>query len=291
MTKDEVIIVKNILNDDYTSIAIDALKYALISVAFTYNRMEKNDLNTRIANITKGKIAEGLFHKYCADNGIYLDFQSCTTPFWMPDLRDFLWLGGEWDIKNNYFYCDEHEFQHFDTTLLPALIPNKNINDQWSKRNENHHADTRFTAFVFTFMRLHPLNKHFFNIKITEDQYQLISAISSKYNRIHSMEMPFSEQWFFDQLHAMSDEKMLTMNYFPELIITACANARYWTLFQNTSIDHRHYQDHLTDQSWYRKKNNVLSFMDDKMITKIKNKTCPIHLLPSFHQLVHKIKC
>lgn len=290
MSQDEAIIVKSFSKDIYHSISYQALNYALISIAFTYNRMEKSDLNTRISNITKGKIAEGLFNNYCFENGIKLDFQSCATPFWMADMRDFLWLGGEWDIKNNFIYCSDSDFDHFDYTLLPALIPNKNDHDQWSKRNETYHLQSKFTAYVFTFMRLKPDEKQFFDLNISDEQYEFISSIASKYKNIAVSEIPFAERWFFDQFLNMGPKELLTLYYYPELIITSCANVRYWSLFKDTSIEDCHYQDFSSDQNWYQKTDKIIKFLNGVLVTKIRNKTCPVGLLPSFNRIVRDVK-
>ncbi len=290
MTKDEVIIVKNIPKDIYSVIAYQAMNYALISIAFTYNRMEKSDLSTRIGNITKGKIAEGLFNYFCIEKGINLDFKSCATPFWMADMRDFLWLGGEWDIKNNFLYCSDRDFTKFDFTLLPALIPNKNDNDQWSKRNETYHLQSKFTAYVFTFMRLKPDDKHFFSLHISDAQYEFITSIASKYKNLAISEMPFAEQWFFDQFLSFGSTDLLTLRYYPELIITSCANARYWSLFKDTSIQDHHYQDHISGQKWYQKTDKIIKFLNGALVTKIRNKTCPVGLLPSFQHIIREVK-
>ena len=56
MSQEEVIIFKNVGAQEYQTFANQAIKYALISVAFTYNRMDKSKLSARINNITKGKI-------------------------------------------------------------------------------------------------------------------------------------------------------------------------------------------------------------------------------------------
>jgi hypothetical protein len=290
MTSDETIIIKNIPKDIYTKIAYQAVRYALISVAFTYNRMQKNDLISRISNITKGKIAEGLLYEYSKQIGISLDFQACATPFWMSDLRDFIWLGGEWDIKNNFIYCSDTDFENFDWTTLPALIPNKNRYDQWSKRNDTYHEESRFSAYIFTFMRLKPGRKNFFTLHISDAQYDFLSSIYAKFGMTSIVQIPFAESWFYDEWSNLGNDECIAMQYYPELIITACANARYWPLFKDTSIvDEFHYQDYLQNTPWYQKSDQILKFLNGVLVTKIRNKTCPVGLLPSFKQIAKPI--
>ena len=179
MERKEAIIV-DVPSDVYQQIAAKAVRYALISVGFTYNRMEKEVIMTRIENIAKGKIAEGLFSYYCESVDIGPDFDACTTPFWMPDQRDFLWYDGEWDIKNNFITCSDSDFDTLDFTSLPALIPNKFDGDQWSKRNDQYHKKSRYTAYLFTFMRLKPDDKKFVKIFLTEDQLQFIADTGTR---------------------------------------------------------------------------------------------------------------
>lgn len=288
MTNYEVICV-SIAPDVFSKIVIKAFRYALISVGFTYNRLEKNDIISRIENIIKGKIAEGMIEAYSDLNNIGMDFRSCATPFWMPDLRDFLWLGGEWDIKNNFVYCSESELQYFDFTLLPALVPNKFDPDQWSKRNDLLHTESRYNAYLFSFIVLQPEKKKFFNIQLSPKHSAFLMQTGEKYKSNRYGGMPFDEKDFFNKLASYGDYS-IEMAYYPKLYITACSNARYWSLFQNTSIkDCYAYRDYGM-KNWYKVENNILSFLNGKLVTKIKNKTCPIALLPSFESVVMRSK-
>lgn len=275
--------------DEYDKIVNKAFRYALISVGFTYNRLEKKDIIPRIENIIKGKIAEGLIEAYSKQHHLGLDFQSCATPFWMPDLRDFLWLGGEWDIKNNFIQCTESELQNFNFTLLPALIPNKSDPDQWSKRNELLHTESRYNAYLFSFIGLRPEKKNFFNIQLTPEHFDFLLQTCMKYKGLRWGSMPFGEREFYAQLASYGDFQ-IELIYRPKLYITACANARYWPLFENTSVhDCVAYKD-FGMKNWYVEDNNILKFLNGKLVTKIRNKTCPIALLPSFDSVSNRPK-
>lgn len=284
MTIDEVIILNEIPHDKYSEIATNAVRYALISVGFTYNRMDKTELISRIKNIIKGKIAEGIFFYYCSEKGILIDTKACTTPFWLPDLKDFVWLGGEWDIKNNYFYCSDSDFLVYDFTMLPALIPNKTYWDQWSKRNDTLIETSRFCAYLFTFIRLTPDKKDFFTLNLSKAQFNFLSNIESSSKNAPHGEMPFMEKWFFEEMAKNGSEKYIHLLYMPEMVITGCANSRYFQLFKNTSANDTdiHYKNFDHTYSWYESEKNVLKFMNGSLTTKIQNMTCPVKLLPSF---------
>jgi hypothetical protein len=288
MTLDEAIIIDKLPTLVYHNIATEAVRYALISVCFTYDRMDKQALMPRINNIFKGKLSEGIFYHYCAEHNIPINHQDCATPFWLPDLRDFVWLNGEWDLKNNFFYCNDDDFQKFDFTALPALIPNKSWNDQWSKRDDLHMNDTRFCAYLFSFMRLKPNGKPFFRIELSGEQVDFLCYVNTHFEQSPYGLMPFEAQWFYEQMAQKGSTEFIHLNYYPEMILTACANARYWSLFKNTSAteEHGHYISHFPAKNWYKVDGSILKFVDDALITKIKNMTCPIALLPSLKSLI-----
>ena len=288
MSEDEIITVNNISKQNYSDIALSAARYALISVAFTYNRMNKKDLKSRVVNITKGKIAEGIFYHFCKENNIAIHTEPCTTPFWLPDQKDFIFLNGEWDIKNNFIYRGSEKDLKIKLTDLPALIPNKYDGDQWSKRNETYLENTKFSAYLFTFMILRNDYKTFFDISLTPAQLSFMSAIAEKYSRYPYGEMPFLESWFFEEITKIGPEINIQLAYYPPLIITACANARYWHLFKDTgqTVKENHYIDYTS--SWYSNENlKITNFMQGTIVTTICNKTCPVSLLPSFRSLIN----
>lgn len=281
----EAIIIRALNPMLFQALALKAVRYALISVPFTYNRMEKSHIFPRIENIFKGKLAEEIFYHHCQSQHIRIDFESCSTPFWMPDQRDFLWLGGEWDLKNNFFYCTDEDFENFDFTLLPALIPNTYDHDQWSKRNETLLYHCKFMAYVFSFMRLKPDKKAFFKISLDHRQLDFIYRVIEQYRNLPYSKMASFETWFFQQLDFSETSDVLEIYYQPEMILTACANTKYYHLFHNTSVNDDHYAS-LKDLPWYEKKDKVVRFLDGSLVTTIRNMTCPVGLLPSFSNVV-----
>ncbi len=266
MQKDEVIHIPPITDEVYHQMAVSALKYGLISISFTYNRMAKSDLKQRVINVIKGKIAESVFGHYNKKCGLNLDFQRCTTPFWLPDLRDFAYLGGEWDIKNNFVYCTSDQWSDLDLGKLPALIPDKSDFDQWSKRDLLLIEGSWFNAYVFTFMRLEKDRRDFFEIDITDDQWQMIHDLTLKYQNYRQSEMPFIEEIFYQKIEASQPlASAIKILYQPDMIITSCANARYWDLFRSEE---------------------GTSFCNGYLRTIIKNKMVEVRRLPAWQQVI-----
>jgi len=288
MNENDVIFVDSDSGTPYDDIAVKAVRYALISVAFTYNRMDKKDILTRVINITKGKIAEGLFYHFCQTHGIGICTEPCTTPFWLPDQKDFIFMNGEWDIKNNLIYCHDLKNKHFKFTDLPALIPHKYEGDQWSKRNDTYLENTRFSAYLFTYMCLKNNQKSFFEIQVNASQLDFIGTISEKYRQYPFGSMPFFESWFYETWSAKGPDINIRMIYHPALIITGCANARYWDLFRDTGpqTSDDHYKNYISPAWYYNDREKFTNFLQGTIVTTIKNKTCPVGLLPSFRQLI-----
>jgi hypothetical protein len=270
MKTSEIIFIPEVDNDVYKSLVHKCFRYALISVAFTYNRMSKTDIKTRVQNIFKGKLAENIFLDWTNKKGLHLDFNSCATPFWEPDLRDFVFLGGEWDIKNNYITCSLENFRQLQAKDLSALIPDKGDYDQWAKRNLLLLPFTRFSAYVFSFMRIEPGQRNFSNILLSDEQWKWIESMAEKYQNTAVSEMPFFEQHFFNQLLDENTPLSIKIDYQPQMIITGCANPKYWSLFTPLPP------------------NTVIGKGLIKTI--IPNQGCSIDRLPSFESVLSKIK-
>lgn len=128
----------------------DIISYAVLSVPFTINRMKILNMNKRINNIIKGKLAERLFMMFIEENKYQgFDFYSTQTEYYQIDKGDFIFKGYEWDIKNNFVHCEN--FSDEDIINFLALVPE----DQWKKRfNINFQNKAREgKAFLFTFIR------------------------------------------------------------------------------------------------------------------------------------------
>ncbi|MFZ1751997.1 MAG: hypothetical protein WAU01_17510 [Saprospiraceae bacterium] len=292
MSLDEIIIFDATPVDEFRKIANQAVRYALISVAFTYDRLGSGNMMSRIENITKGKIAEGLFYYYCDQSNIDINTAPCNTPYWMPDLRDFLWLGGEWDIKNNYFFCSDDDFSAFRLDRLPALIPDNYPGDQWSKRNHHKHTTSRFNAMLFTFMRYTTKHRKFFNIDINDPQKQYLAAFGSKAKESPLSRLHLMEQDFYHELDKLGGSEFVRLHYYPEFIITGCANANYWHAFEcadkeTVNLGTTNGMQYAND---YKQQGDYISYLDGALVTKIRNQYCPVIHLPSFRSVVDKHK-
>jgi hypothetical protein len=254
----------------FEEVVVDASRYALLSIAFTTNRLDKTDLKQRIINIVKGKVAESLFYHYLDEQAsIKIDKDSTATPYWLADNRDFIFLNGEWDIKNNFISSTEREFKNLSVADLPALIPDRHPYDQWSKRDVLYNAHTTYSAYVFTFMRLQPKNKHFLTLQFSSSLEDLIikwieKYCSWSYGHLHQVERMIWEQIFnIDTMRSL-----VKIEYQPDMMITACANRRYWNRF-------------LPCDPGSMLCNNLYK-------TIIPNQYCTVSNLPAFAQLIVK---
>ena len=288
MNENEVIIVDQISERDYDSLIMDCVKYSIISLPFTVDRMGLNDEKKRALNIAKGKIAESLFRFFCDANGIHPDFDSCATPFWTVDNRDFILDGNEWDIKNNFYYSDKDVYSG-NYTFLPALVPNRFDGDQWSKRNDNINIGTNGVEFLFTFLRGAPLingqrGQDFLDINLTPEQLQFLIRLYRRYQGQPQTKQPFSDEDFWRAFERCGGMNLFTLYSRPHLIITAYANSSHWTMFTDTGkSDRTNALMTAIRPAWYSKTaRGSLNFLNGTLWTTITNKTCPIFRLPSF---------
>jgi hypothetical protein len=291
MNASEVIIFDGVSPEIYQKIADKAVRYAMISLPFTFNRMVINDSERRIQNIAKGKIAELLFRYYCHVHQIPADFERCTTPFWSIDQRDFILAGKEWDIKNNFFHPKPGITLPECMTGFPALIPNHHAKDQWTKRNTTSFNSSAGVGYVFTFM---PLTKAgsltgnaFFEIILSDQTKAFINNLCKEYAGKKPTKQPFDETWFWEQAGIINDQSIAVLHDFPALYITGYVSSDQFYLFKNTGKDHvRSEYVNFNDRQWYVKDSKKLNFMNGMLFTTITNATCPVGLLPAFADLV-----
>ncbi len=294
MTRDEIIFYEVNNKNKIKKIVDKSVIYAILSLPFTVNRMEIKDVAKRLLNIIKGKIAENVFFDFCDEKGINIDKDSCLTPFYQIDKRDFLFGEYECDIKNNYIW----ETEDLDYIKLPALVPNRHSFDQWSKRNKSFFG--KKVIFLFTFikqgeLRNGMLNYTFLEIKLDEHQKELLrkkcNIYQGKPQNGFSFNFGFDEDEYF-RIFLKTDqtkniEKIVT-KYLEtiKLIITGYATQRKFYLFRDvngkgTSAYYMNYPW----PNWYEQTDKGANFLNGVIITKIKNATCPIVLLPSIKSL------
>jgi hypothetical protein len=289
MKESEVIIVDDIPSQIYSSIIKESAKYALLSVPFTVNRMKLNDIEKRILNITKGKIAEKLFEYFCNSNSIPADFKTPSTPFYQTDKHDFLLDGFEWDIKNNFIQHNGNILTEFNYSDLPALIPDRHSKDQWVKKTKTYFKDSKGVKFLFTFLKATDKNsrKQFVEIKLSADQLNFLEKLSEKYNGKTFDQKPFEESWFWSKMTSMKDEEpSLQINDLPNLVITGFADIDLWDEFKTTNSDNESNFIDYIEPYWYRKINkkevSLLKFMNGSIWTRIRNATVPVSKLKPF---------
>lgn len=291
MEEDEVIIVDGISDADYDSLIMDCVKYAIISLPFTVNRMNiQND--RRVLNIAKGKIAEAIFNYFCQGNGIHPDFKVCATPFWEVDKRDFVLKGNEWDIKNNFYYCVGTEYKG-KYTDFPALIPNRFDGDQWSKRDKITNPNLEGVEFLFTFLKAADLvngkrKQEFLEINLSDEQMKFISDLYIRYQGKTQQEAPFTEEKFWAKFESLGGMNLFTLYSRPSLVITAYANKSHWDKFKNTGPNVKYRND--DSLHWYKKSEKALCFLNGTIWTKITNSTCRVSQLPSFLSLYPQLQ-
>lgn len=186
----------NIAESKLNAIVEEQVKYGVISIPFTYDRMGyRMDIVRRIRNIVKGKVAEEIFYQFSKEIGqtigLNISVSQCQTPFYKIDKRDFVWQNIEWDIKNNFVLLPFNKI-HFDD--LPALVPS----DQWSKRNQTKISGTSGVGFFFTFMEKSSSGEPI-NIVLSDSQDDFLRSLYRKYDGKEQENAPYSESWFFNK--------------------------------------------------------------------------------------------
>ena len=239
MKENEIIFVNSIPDDVYYQIVIEAIKYAIISIPFTIDRMRLGNKNLQILNIAKGKIAEGLFKFFCQKNNIPANFQICETPFYQIDKRDFFLDDAEWDQKNNFIYHRNNEMISQRYVDLPALITNRhNRKDQWQKSKVRYLKNSQAVKFLFTFMKASDKKTkkdNFFSNNLSEKRMKFLNKLYSNYRGLPQEKQPFEEEDFWGEIkYRKNGQRSFSLHCKPNLVITGYADKTKWDLFFNT---------------------------------------------------------
>lgn len=306
MNENEVIIVDQLPNKEYDSLIENCIRYALISKPFTIRRIRNQLLKQAILNIFKGKIAESLFQFFCNANNINLNWNSCTTPFWQVDKRDFLLNNNEWDIKNNFLYHLDSVMQNYKYIDLPCLIPNRftpsngRPGDQWSTRNDIKNTGLGLTgvSYIFSFLKLADLDANgrrdieFYNLNISQEQLDFIDSLEKRYNGLPTVEEPFTEEWFWQQMLARGSLNFINLNFRPFLVITGYANKKIWDKFRDTGPFDRNnnWQTYILPRWYIKTTTGSCNFMNGTLWTTITNATLPASYLNSFISLFPQLR-
>ncbi len=230
MSESELIIVDGIPAVEYDQLINECVRYSIISLPFTVDRMSIPNEKQRALNIAKGKVAESLFKFFCNNNNLNPDFETCTTPFWTVDKRDFILDCCEWDIKNNFIYCQGDILVNQNYSDLPSLVPNRFSGDQWSKRDQIQIHGSSDICFLFTYLKNADLingtrGSEFLEIVLSDKEQEFIRNLYNKYRGQPQSTQPFTEQWFWDQMKVMGSMSFYRLNFRPYLIITCYANS------------------------------------------------------------------
>lgn len=239
--------------------------------------MRLKNINTRILNIYKGKLAEGLLKDYADQHGLKMDFSAGESGFWTRDSFDFLFDGIQWDLKNN-FTRNQNPLPLQEYLHLPALVPSRHDEDQWQRSIK---AENK--GFLFTFMAQHDF-PGLRAIKLSGAQIDFIR--SANQGEVDRSEKPFEEDWFFDELSKRGERPFIEHSGIPELVITGyCTKEQYAMFLETDGIEHFNYA--MYTGKWYKlDAQNRLNFRGGLVRTRIKNATCPIEALPSFKSFI-----
>lgn len=258
-------------DDRWNALCESALKYALISIPFTINRMGIDAIERRVFNILKGKLSELLFNDFALKSSLDVDFQSCATPFHQVDRRDFLWKESEWDLKNNFLTTRKLSFSRTQLDHLPALIPSNFKGDQWDKRERLLFKNSKSFKVLFSFMigKLEdgPLVTPWAHFTLSEDQKKWLNNLNSHFKGKPQVKAPFTEAWFWNHWEQISLpwNKLLDVNFNSPIYVTSFAGPKDWTKFKEVP---------------------PRSFSGGMFRTKITNRACAIKNLRPFSELM-----
>jgi len=277
VNESEIIVHKCSSDDEFKLLSQRAFQYALISLPFTVDRMKLRNIKSRILNIYKGKLAEGLLENFALQNQLKIDFEAGESGFWTRDLFDFSYRGIEWDLKNNFTHAQE-ALPPGEYLNLPALVPNRHQEDQWQKAQK---SDKK--GFLFSFMTQNefPNQKQ---IKLSGAQTEFVKQLNT--GDVDRNEKPFQESWFFEELEKRGPKPQIEHSQIPNLVITGyCLPEHYAQFLDTDGIDHFNYA--MFGGKWYTLDDkNRLNFRGGLIRTRIRNATCPIAALPSFKSFI-----
>ncbi len=286
---------------EYDKLITTALEYALLSITFTFDRLQlhqkqkqEDAIHSRILNIVKGKLAENLFEYFCNINGIKADFESPKTPYYTIDKRDFYYKNTEYDLKNNFLYHDGDFYKNY--LKLPALIPNRFAKDQWSTRLTPYEKSK--VAHVFSFMKAanyknNKRGQNFLELKLTSYQLQFILKYSTKYKGKQQAQSGFDKYAYLKEiLQGKSIKEFYTSHFYPKLVIAGFATEQNWNLFKNTGPNEANAYQNQPILNWYKKvgKRQSLSFLEGCIWGTMKNKTLPVSMLFPITDLFASLK-
>jgi hypothetical protein len=241
--------------------------------------------------IAQRNIILQLFKFFCNANNIFPDTKSCSTSYWPTRKRDFILDGKEWNLKYSFLQAFSSDLGQ-KYTDLPALVPNRHNDDEWSKRNLACHSGSDGVAFLFAFLKRSVLTsekqKKFIDINLNQAQQDYIHHLYEKYNKMHLPQESYQEDDFWKEMNSLGPNEYLVINDYPDLIITGYADKTIWDIFRDTGRSVREYNwVNYCSPSWYSKdaRRGYLSFLNGALYSIITNATVPVSKLPSFLSL------
>ncbi len=144
----------------------------------------------------------------------------------------------EWDIKNNFIYHSDGAFAP-RYSQLPALIPNRYIGDQWSKRDLRMHQSKNGTRFLFTYLRGAKLingerGREFLDVILSEEQIATLNRLFDFYRGASAPNAPYSEDKFWKDFRKGDTQSYAMLHDRPRLIFCAYGEHTCWGTFFGT---------------------------------------------------------
>jgi hypothetical protein len=272
-------------SDEAWESAVNAsLKYALLSFAFTANRMALAHLPTRITNIAKGKLAEELLRIWARETGLPLDFNAGATAFHTADYFDFSYQGHAFDLKNNFLYHSGDSLPVEAYLTLPALVPHRYDGDQWSRRGEVASHPHLAKAYLFTYMK--QADRHggegFLRLRLNSYAWRYLEAHLKEFATYTGESPPFDGDAWYASLAERGAMPQWELRSRPAFVVAGVATAAHYQMFQDADgIDAFGYHPYMG--GWYGLREEVgLAWCGGLLYTRIRNAACPVGFLPAF---------
>ena len=260
---------------------------ALVSFPFWASREKIKNVKFGLHNYLIKSLPKVLFNLFAKEQNLSLDFKAGKRAFPNNPVFDFSFENTAWHIQNN-FVQNPKPLHAEEYVYLPALIPNRFKNDNWSKRDKFLEG-YKNTGFLFTFLsedsdKTNPL----FDLAMDYRTLNFLSALKSKNEDRNPKETPYSESWFWSEFLKISEIPQVTLNTIPTLVIAGVAQENHFGYFADTdekaNLCYRLYRG-----NWYvNREGGGLSFCKGLIKTHIKNATCPMAALGSFNSVFLK---
>lgn len=260
---------------------------ALISFPFWANRTKIKNVKFGIHTLIKNRLSKNLFALFAEEQNINLNFKTGEKSFEYDPGFDFSFENTAWHIQNK-FVQNSKLLTAEEYVYLPALIPNRFEDDQWSKRNKKPEGQEG-AGYLFTFLNEDPdKNKPLFDLHLNQGVIDFLSTLKSKYETENTEKPSYTEDWFWNEFLKIGEIPKIKINKKPILVIAGVAQENHFGYFADTderaNLCYRLYRG-----KWYEnREGGGLSFCNGLIQTQIKNATCPMAALGSFNSVFLK---